>query len=91
MLVLEWVGFIAGVILVILAADSVLRTLVVPRGLSSTVSRRVAQAVRRIFLFLANRSSSYEVKDRIPYGPAPLPTDRSNSPTTSFSGECTAC
>jgi hypothetical protein len=63
--VLEWGGFLVGLVLVILAADSVLRTLVVPRGLSSAVSRRVAQGVRRVFLFLANRSSTYEVKDRI--------------------------
>ena len=62
---LEWVSFIAGLILVLYAGSSVLRSLVVPRGLTSTVANWVAIATRKVFLFIANRFNSYESKDHI--------------------------
>ena len=63
---LRWVGFAAGISLVIATWGSVLRTLVIPRGYTSKLSvflgRRI---VRAFFLALANRFDDYETKDRI--------------------------
>ncbi|MDQ4094850.1 MAG: hypothetical protein M3174_01405 [Actinomycetota bacterium] len=42
-----------------------LRSLVVPRGLTSAVANGVARITRKMFLFVANRFQTYEAKDHI--------------------------
>lgn len=63
---LRWVAFAAGIGVVAGTGGSVLRTLVLPRGLTSRLSTLLASgAVRRGFLFVANRFGEYDRKDRI--------------------------
>ena len=57
--------FVLGLVVVLATWSSVLRTLVVPRGLSSRLTAAVTRAVRVAFEFLAGRFSSYETKDAI--------------------------
>lgn len=62
----HWVALFVGLALVFSTASSLIRTLVVPRALISRLSVTVArQGVRRTFLFIAGRFSSYETKDKI--------------------------
>ena len=62
---MEWLGFVLGIVIMVITFGSVGRTLIVPRGLASWVSRAIEAGVRRFFLFFANRIDSYEGKDRI--------------------------
>lgn len=64
MTVARWIGFGAGVVLIVGTFLSVLRTLVVPRGYSSRLTGLVSRAVFRIFIVAANRAEDYETKDR---------------------------
>ncbi|HEU0131126.1 MAG TPA: hypothetical protein VFQ85_09070 [Mycobacteriales bacterium] len=57
--------FAAGLAIVLATWMSVLRTLVVPRGLSSRLTAGVTRAVRGTFDLLAGRFDRYETKDRI--------------------------
>jgi len=61
----EWFGFGVGVLSVLAIAGSMMRTLIVPRGLASKLGATVGIVVRRSFLFVANRFDTYEAKDRI--------------------------
>ncbi|HVF53545.1 MAG TPA: hypothetical protein VNC78_08040 [Actinomycetota bacterium] len=69
----RWIAGVFGLALVIVTAGSLMRTLVVPRGVSSRlsvfVSRRV---VRRTFLWISDRTESYAIKDRILALSAPM-------------------
>ena len=62
---LQWVGFFFGLVLTVYTASSVLRSLVVPRGLESFVPSFVLRVMRKAFLFVSNRFDSYERKDDI--------------------------
>lgn len=63
---MRWVGFAVGVFVILATAGSVLRTLVLPRGLPSRLSVFVSQNfVWRSFLLIANRFKQYESKDRV--------------------------
>jgi hypothetical protein len=63
---MKWLGFVAGLVIVAGTWGSVVRTLVLPRGLSSRLGVFVGRRmVRGFFLALANRFESYEAKDRI--------------------------
>jgi hypothetical protein len=71
--VLRWIGFFIGIVIVLLTAGSVIRTLLVPRALLSRVATFVARrVVYKTFLFIANRFDTYEVKDRILAYSAPM-------------------
>jgi hypothetical protein len=61
-----------GVALVVLTARSIVGTLIVPRGLSSWISRAVGRATRAPFVFVADRCTRYETKDRVLAPQAPL-------------------
>ena len=64
--VARWAAFVLGLAIVIGTGGSLIRTLVAPRSLTSRLSVLVARSVvRRFFLFVADRFSTYEVKDRI--------------------------
>lgn len=63
---MRWVGFAAGLFVILATAGSVLTTLVLPRGLRSRLSVFVSHNVAwRMFLLGANRFSQYEAKDRV--------------------------
>lgn len=62
---LGWVVFSVGLVLALYTASSVLQSLVVPRGLTSAIANGVSRAIRKVFLFIANRFTSYEAKDHI--------------------------
>jgi hypothetical protein len=66
--------FVLGLAIVLATWSSVLRTLVVPRGLTSRLTATVTWAVREAFDLVARRSRSYETKDRVlvAQGPAVL-------------------
>ena len=63
--VLRWVGFVVGLIIVLTAGSSVIRTLIVPRSLQSYLSRSVARYTASAFAFVARRFDSYEARDRV--------------------------
>lgn len=63
---MRWLGLVLGLLLILTTAGSVLRTLVLPRGVRSRLSVFVSHhAIWRGFLAVANRLSRYEAKDRI--------------------------
>lgn len=68
---LRWVGFAVGVVLVISTMVSIVRTLIVPRGLASKSVAVVVEGLRKLFLFIANRTDDYATKDRILVGHGP--------------------
>ena len=72
--IVRWLAFAAGVVIVVITNLSVVTTLIVPRGLSSQVTKAVSRTTRALFLFLAARFDDYEHKDKILvlWGPATL-------------------
>ena len=61
----EWAAFVAGFVIAIYTATSVLRSLVIPRGLNSYVTAGVGRVARKAFIFLSNRFDNYEAKDKV--------------------------
>jgi hypothetical protein len=68
------VAALLGLALVVITSASILSTLVVPRGLSSRLSKSIGKAARTPFVLVADRCSSYLTKDRVlaPQGPVIL-------------------
>jgi hypothetical protein len=62
---MSWLAFPVGLFVVLGTAGSVIRTLILPRGLTSRVSTVVTRGARWVFLVAANRFESYETKDKI--------------------------
>jgi hypothetical protein len=67
-----WVGFAAGLILVMSTLMSVAGTLVVPRGVNSPLSRSVEWLLDIVFLMATKPVRSFERRDRILAWQAPL-------------------
>ncbi|HXA28655.1 MAG TPA: hypothetical protein VN193_07885 [Candidatus Angelobacter sp.] len=65
MVVLSWIGFSAGVVVVLGTTASVIATLVVPRGLRSRLANLVTTGVSAMFRALAARRSRYEDRDTL--------------------------
>jgi hypothetical protein len=66
MIVVRWIGFAFGLTIVLLTLGSLLRTLVVPRGITSRLSVWVGRRiVYKTFLTISNRFDTYEAKDKI--------------------------
>lgn len=65
------VWFVLGLGIVLGTWSSVLRTLVIPRGLASRLTAVVSRTVRVAFDVVASRFSSYETKDAILVGQGP--------------------
>lgn len=63
--VVRWIGFAAGMVLIVTTGSSVIRTLIVPRGLQSALPGQIARLAGRFFLFVARRFDSYEERDRV--------------------------
>ena len=59
------VAFAAGLALVLATLSSLIRTLVVPRGLSSRLTSVAERCTYRVFDTVADRFREYETKDRI--------------------------
>jgi hypothetical protein len=62
---------IAGFALIAIVLDSALRTFVLPRAVSTPLTRLVFVSLRRVFDLLANESRTYRTRDRVMafYGP----------------------
>jgi hypothetical protein len=56
---------VAGALLVIVVADSAMRTFVLPRAVVSRLTRAVFRTLRRVFDAVARRFKSYEGRDRV--------------------------
>ena len=61
----RWIGFAVGILLVLGAAVSMGKTLIVPRATPGKISTLVTAIVRRIFLAISNRFNDYESKDNL--------------------------
>lgn len=57
--------FAAGVALVLFAISSAVRTIVVPRGIPTTIARAVFVGVRQLFTALIPRHADYTRRDRV--------------------------
>jgi hypothetical protein len=67
-----WLGFAAGIVVVIATLTSVVGTLVVPRAINSGISRVVDRCLDVVFLMLARAVRSFERRDRILAWQSPL-------------------
>lgn len=64
--------FVVGLVIVLGVTSSILRTLVVPRGVPSKLSRTVLRATLAVFRAVAGRTGSYQGRDRVMAFAAPL-------------------
>lgn len=71
-MVLDWIGFGVGLLLLVVAWASVIGTLVVPRHVPSRISRRTEWFLDRLFRLATRRLRTYESRDRILAWQAPL-------------------
>ncbi|HZA10660.1 hypothetical protein [Mycobacterium sp.] len=67
-----WLGFAAGLFVVMGTLSSVVGTLVVPRGINSRISRTVDRALDAGFLQLSRRVRTFQRRDRILAWQSPL-------------------
>lgn len=63
--VLRWLACALGIGIVLWTGSSVVRTLIVPRGLQSVLPRTVARYAIRLFLFIARRFDTYDARDKV--------------------------
>jgi hypothetical protein len=62
----RWIALGLGIVIVVGTAGSLIRTLILPRGLTSRLSVLIERnVVWRSFIFVANRFDTYETKDKI--------------------------
>jgi len=61
----QWIGFVVGVITVGAVVSSIVTTLVVPRLLPSKISYGTWQTVHRAFMVITAKRPDYESKDRV--------------------------
>jgi hypothetical protein len=62
---LPWIGFAAGLLLVLQTAKSVINTIILPRMVSSRITYRSWQLTRAAIHVLVDRLHNYEAKDRV--------------------------
>jgi hypothetical protein len=72
MTALCWLGFAAGLALILLTLSSVLATMVTPRATRSAISTVIGRAVRASFVLLSERIASYSGRDRLWAWSAPV-------------------
>lgn len=65
------VSAVVGVLVVLTTMRAIVRTVVVPRGLSSRLSLAIERSVHRVFLLLTSRTRSYVARDRMLAGEGP--------------------
>ncbi len=61
----EALSFIGGLVIVLATLNSVVRTLVIPRGETSRLTRAVEQTIHRTYAVAVDRWKDYESQDRI--------------------------
>ncbi|GAC1384743.1 MAG: hypothetical protein NVSMB48_20540 [Marmoricola sp.] len=71
-MVLDWIGFAAGMVVLVVTWASVIGTLVVPRHVDSRISRGTEWSLDRLFRLAIRKVHSYEVRDRALAWQAPL-------------------
>ncbi|HVV18279.1 MAG TPA: hypothetical protein VHF06_02520, partial [Pseudonocardiaceae bacterium] len=64
-MVVRWICFAAGVVLLAGTLVSVIGTLVVPRNINSRVSRACEMVVDRAFLLVTRRLRTFQARDRV--------------------------
>ncbi|WP_441247818.1 hypothetical protein [Kitasatospora sp. McL0602] len=69
---MKWIYTLAGALLLIVTIGSILRTLVVPRGLYSALVARLWRILRSVLRHLAPASGGYHAQDRAQTWLAPL-------------------
>jgi hypothetical protein len=72
MLIVRVLVFVAGLVLVATTLASAVRTVILPRGIPSRLTRVVFQTTRLVFRLRTGRSPSYERRDRVMASYAPL-------------------
>jgi hypothetical protein len=72
MIVARVAAGVAGIAIVVIVIDAAVRTFVLPRGATVTVTRIVARALRQVFDLFARPAKSYEQRDRVMALYAPL-------------------
>lgn len=65
MTALRWVAFVLGLGLVAWTAESIARSLIVPRAVGSSLARVVSRSLGRVFLAMSRLFETYEAKDRV--------------------------
>jgi hypothetical protein len=60
-----WVAFVLGLLLLGITSFDIVGTLVVPRGVNSSVSRGVSAVIRGGLILICNRMKKYESRDRL--------------------------
>lgn len=63
--VVRWLGFFVGIIVILYTVQSVINTIILPRAVSSWITYSTWLAVRKAFMFIATRVSTYERKDSV--------------------------
>jgi hypothetical protein len=71
-MIVAWLGFAVGIVVVLATLGSVVGTLVVPRAINSRISRAVDRCLDVVFLALARAVHSFERRDRILAWQSPL-------------------
>jgi hypothetical protein len=67
-----WLGFAAGVFIVVGTLSSIVGTLVVPRSINSRISRLIDRILDGVFLQLARLVPTYQLRDRMFAWQSPL-------------------
>src|SRR5437660_4006332 len=60
-----WVGFCIGAVIVLGTANSVIKTLIVPRGVTSPITLAVSWTIIRGFHLVADRMRAWERRDQV--------------------------
>lgn len=63
--IIPWIGFVAGLALVLTTAKSVVNTIILPRSVSSQITYRTWLVMHSLFMAGVRRMRRYESKDRL--------------------------
>jgi hypothetical protein len=71
-MVVQWIGFTFGIVLVILTYRSIIGTIIVPRAEVSLITYRAWQVCHGAYMMMAKRMRSYDQQDRLLASLAPV-------------------
>ena len=71
-MVIAWVGFVVGIVLVLITFRSIIGTIIVPRSTVSLITYRSWQVMHAGYMFVARRFGSYERQDSLLASLAPI-------------------
>ena len=69
---MRWIWGVLGLVVLVITASSILRTLVVPRGLSSRLQSRLWRLIRELLHLVATPFPGYRARDKVLAWLAPL-------------------